>query len=32
VHRQIKQWLSAPARSEMRHMTRSRGRLPAYRL
>ena len=23
VHRQIKQWLSAPARSEVRHMTRS---------
>jgi hypothetical protein len=32
VHRQIKQWLSAPARSEMRRMTRSRGRLLAYRL
>jgi hypothetical protein len=32
VHRQIKQWLSAPARSEVRHMTRSRGRLLDYRL
>jgi hypothetical protein len=31
VHRQIKQWLSAPARSEVRDVTRSRGRLLDYR-
>jgi hypothetical protein len=31
VHRQIKQWLSAPARSEV-HTTRSRGRLLDHRL
>ena len=32
VHRQITQWLSAPATSELRHVTRSRGRLLDYRL
>jgi hypothetical protein len=32
VHRQIKQWLSAPTRSEVRHMTRPCGRLLDYRL
>jgi len=32
VHRQIKRWLSAPARSEVRHVTRSGGRLLDYRL
>lgn len=31
VHRQIEQWLSAPARSEVRHVTRSRGCLVGYR-
>jgi hypothetical protein len=32
VHRKIKQWLSAPASYEVRHVTRSRGRLLDYPL